>query len=522
MICNFAKRFLFAVALFALPVSSFAGRDADTDSDPIELTLDRAIHIALTQNPVILKAIEEIRRTRGLVVEVRAQALPQVGLSASYNQTDPRLIEGGINDSGAATEIVVEESTVQGDSGSIGAPGNASASPTNSFSAFPVQNKSWQVAIEARQLIYSGGQVRAALNIARFTQDSSYYSLRDIIEQTINDVKKQYFTVLVNRALISVQEESVELLERELRDQQQRFDAGTVPRFNVLRAEVELANVQPALIRAKNETLVAQLRLARTLGIEYSRTSAGVPPVVATGELKTIPRQIDLAEAIDLAKERRAFLKAQRQQILIELEQIKVALAGYRPRLNLSGGYQLANSQLSDDLGETVNGWFFGVTGSWDIFDGLETSGKVAQAKARLESAKITYEDSVLQVELEVEEAYAKVQEARELLVGRAKNIEQARESLRLASERFQAGAATQLDLLDARVALTRAQVTELQARFDYNVALAEFDRVTGADARFSENFSDPLSRGGQSIQWDKIDNAMGPRVRRATKVDAE
>ncbi len=519
MILKLAQRFLFAVALFALPPWSFAGRNtASLNSGPIELTLDRAIQIAMAQNPDILQAIEEIRRTRGLVVEVRAQALPQVGLSGNYNQTDPQLIEGGINDSGASTEIVVEESDGQGS----GAPGDGSGSPTASFAAFPVQNKSWQVAIEARQLIYSGGQVRAALNIARFTQDSSYYSLRDTIEQTITEVKKQYFTVLVNRALIGVQEESVNLLESELRDQQQRFDAGTVPRFNVLRAEVELANAQPELIRARNNTLVAQLRLARTLGIEFARTSAGVPPVRATGELQAIPRQINLPEALESARERRAFLKVQRQQILIELEQIKAALAGYKPRLNLSGGYQLANSQLSDDLGETVNGWFFGVTGSWDVFDGLETSGKVAQAKARLESAKIAYEDSVLQVELEVEEAYARVREARELLVGRSKNIEQARESLRLASERFQAGAATQLDLLDARVALTRAQVTELRARFDYNVALAEFDRATGADARFPETFADPLSRRGKPIQWEKIENDVEPRVRRATKVNAE
>ena len=473
----------------------------------LDITLDRAVEIALRQNPDILLAIEEIRRTRGLVVEVRSQALPNIGLTSGYNQTDPALndsVTGGI----ASTTV----STVN----SVGNPVIVEQSSVG-FGNFDTQDKSWQVSIEAEQIIYSGGQVRAALNIAKFTEDSSYYMLRDTIERVIADVKKQFYDVLVNRSLIAVQEESIELLEQELKDQQERFAAGTVPRFNVLRAEVELANAQPLLISATNDTEIANLRLARTLGIEYSRTAAGVPPVNAIGELVVVPRKIDLAEAIYTAKERRAFLKLQRQQILIEAEQIKLELSGYKPKLNVNGGYQLQNSRFSDDLGETVNGWFFGITGTWDIFDGLETAGKVQQAKARLKSAKITYEDSVLQVEFEVQEAYAKLQEALELLKGRKKNIEQALESVRLARERFQAGAGTQLDLLDARVALTRARVTELEARYDYNVALAEFDRVTGTDTKFSEEFEDPLSKRGERIKWQKIGRQKLPKDVEAT-----
>ena len=123
------------------------------------------------------------------------------------------------------------------------------------------------------------------------------------------------------------------------------------------------------------------------------------------------------------------------------------------------------------------------------------TYGKVKQARAALETAKINYDDSVRRVDLEVQQAYANLQTARETIRSQQKNVEQALESLRLSQERFGAGAGTQLEILDARTALTRARSTELQSRGDYNTAIAEFDRATATDTAFSEYFHDPLEK---------------------------
>ena len=81
------------------------------------------------------------------------------------------------------------------------------------------------------------------------------------------------------------------------------------------------------------------------------------------GELTISPRLLSLDDALALARARRPFLKVQRQTILIEVEQIKVATAGYKPRLDARAGYEIRNKRTSDDLGDTVNGWFFGFTG---------------------------------------------------------------------------------------------------------------------------------------------------------------
>jgi len=200
-----------------------------------------------------------------------------------------------------------------------------------------------------------------------------------------------------------------------------------------------------------------------------------------------------LRNAIQMAIEHRPFLKVQRLTILIQKEQVKVALAGYKPTLSANAGYEVRNNPTTSHLDQTIDGWFFGINGQWNIFDGLETYGKVKAQRAALESSKVNYDDSVHQVELEVQQAYANVQTARETIRSQAKVVEQALEAVRLATERLAAGAGTQLDVLNAQVQLTTARSTELQARANYNTALAEFDRVTATATAYADTFSDPL-----------------------------
>ncbi|MEI9895356.1 MAG: TolC family protein [Chthoniobacter sp.] len=473
-----------------------------------DLTLDRAIKLALQQNPNILKALWQIENTRGQIIEVRSEALPHVALTSSYFQQSKTLLQragGNVSSGGSSTstpssssssDLSKQLSNIPGLTQSaaeqvVSAVQSSQSQSTQSQTSSGGGDISWNVDVTVSQVLYAGGQIREAINIARFTDDSSYFSLRDTIDQTIDTVRQQFYTVLLNRELITVQEESVKLLEDQLKDQQNRFEAGTVPRFNVLQAEVALANQQPQLISARNNYLISEFQLAKTLGIDPG--PQGQTTYHAVGKLEVNERPLGLRNAIQMGIEHRPFLKVQRLTILIQKAQVKVALAGYKPQLNASGGYEVRNSSLTSHLDDTVDGWFFGINGQWNIFDGLETYGKVKAARASLEAAKVNYDDSVHQVELEVQQAYANVQTARETIRSQQKTVEQALEAVRLATERLAAGAGTQLDVLNAQVQLTTARSTELQARANYNTALAEFDRVTATATSYSETFSDPL-----------------------------
>jgi outer membrane protein len=312
-------------------------------------------------------------------------------------------------------------------------------------------------------------------------------------------VKTQFYQVILDRALIGVQEESVRLLESQLKDQQNRFEAGTVPRFNVLQAQVQLSNQIPNLIAARNNYRISILTLAKTLGLDFNPARGIAAPIRVVGELSYIPRNISLLQAIELGKQSRPFLKQARANVLNQIEQVHVALGGFLPNVTSTGGYDVFSSPLNSSWHDISQGWVFGLQGSWAVWDSGETYGKFKQQRALLSETKITYDDDVRQVELEIQQAASNLLQNRELIQATEKNVEQAQEAVRLAQARLGAGAGTQLDVLNAQVQLTTAQSTRLQALFGYNSTLAEFDRVTGAQSKYTESFDGITPRAARS-----------------------
>ena len=139
--------------------------------------------------------------------------------------------------------------------------------------------RSYRLEIAANQVIFSGGRVPGQISSASFQRDSSYYSFRNTIDLIVATVRQQFYLVLLDRALIGVQEESVRLLQSQLQDQQNRFEAGTVPRFNVLQAQVALSNRSRSslprriIIAYLSFSLRKRSALILTLGAEIRRRS---------------------------------------------------------------------------------------------------------------------------------------------------------------------------------------------------------------------------------------------------------
>ena len=447
--------------------------------DAKKLTIDGAISTALVKNPEILAAIQQIRLTSGQVIQVRAALLPTLQAGSSYQ------IE--------SAQLANPNQGVLG--GSLG--------PEN-------QNQAWNVAIQVNQSIWSGWKNQANFSAARLANDSAFYALRQTIDKVVADTKRLFFDVIFNRALIRVREESVAVLQSQLQDQQSRFEAGTVPRFNVLQAEVALANAIPPVIQARNALRIAQFSLVKQLGLNYPSDPTLVP-VDVTGELDYNPIKIDLANSVFSAMARNPSLKIQRQNILIGAENLKSAMSGFQPTLNATAGWQTFNVPLASTLDQTVNGWFFGVTGSWNLFDGLATVGATKAARAALEQSKINYDNSARGVELDVQRAVSNLIEAQEVIDSQRANVVQATEALRLSRERLDAGAGTQLDVLNAQVSLLQAQTTELEGRYRYITALAEYNRVLSLDTVYADTYDDPMLAPRERKRSDLLNATDNP-----------
>ena len=322
----------------------------------------------------------------------------------------------------------------------------------------------------------------SAFRTARLTKEQAMLQYQTVLADTLLLTRVSYYDVLLAAQQITVNEASVALLTAELQDQQRRFDAGTVPRFNVLRAEVAVANARPALIHARNDYRISKNNLSNLLGYNLPTNVWEDIPLHLTDSLDAAPYRIDLPVAIQDALQLRTELGALRKAEELSQENVVTAKAGYKPSIQIFGGYGDRSSQFTNELTFTRYGWLAGAQMSWDIFDGMLTRGKIVQAKALNQKAKTQVDDKARQVELEVRTSYSTFVEAREVLESQLKVQEEAEESLRLAKARADAGTGTQLDVLDAETSLTQARTTNVQALRDYDVARARLDRAIGRD----------------------------------------
>ena len=505
---------------------SFAGSKGRYTSDTGSgarvptFTLNQAILTALQRNPTLLNAEQEIKRTKGVIIQVRAQALPQINANANFQWTDPNLTgarifgntsstTGGTPTTPSAAAASLMEGVPSSQVGDVRTP-LAAATPN------PVRNVessdiSYAISVTGTQLIFNGttfNQIRGTF----FQRDSAYFSFRNILDQLIATVKTQFYQIIVNRDLVKVNEENVHLLEAQLKDQQNRFEAGTVPRFNVLQAEVQLGNQIPQLITAQNNLRISKLQLAKTLGLDYQRRFGAGPPLDVIGDMPYIPRSIELVDAIELGKQRRAFLKQARANVFNQLQQVRAAAGQWLPNITTTGGGEWVSSPINSSWHDISKGWTALVQGSLPIWDSGAIAGQVIQQRALLSETKITYDDDVRQVELEIQTAYSTLQQNRELIQSQEKNVELAEEAVRLAKARLDAGAGVQLDVLNATVQLLTAQSTRLQALFGYNSSLAEFDRATGAQSTYTEMFANlkPRATSTKTYYTGSDVDAMG------------
>src|SRR5437667_3691729 len=447
--------------------STLTGGGTSSSGKVPTFTLDQAILQAVQRNSTLRNGEQEIKRTKGVIIQVRAQALPQVNVTANFDWTHPNLVNARTVSTTAGVPIGTT-STGTGASGSLVEAPRSQVGDARTFAAAvptatpgarntELSDISYSISVIGTQLIFNGttfNQIRGTF----FQRDSAYFAFRNILDTLLATVKTQFYQVVVNRELIKVQEQSVHLLESQLKDQQNRFEAGTVPRFNVLQAEVALYNQIPLLITAQNNYRISKITLAKTLGLDFQPGRGENPPLEVVGEMPYNPRTIALADAIELGKQRRPFLKQARASVLKQLQQVRAAAGQWLPTITTTGGGEWISSPTNSSWHDISKGWVAQVQGSLPIWDSGQIYGQVKQQRALLSEAEFTYEDDARQVELEVQTAYSNLQQNMELIKSQEKNVGLAEEALRLAKARLDAGAGVHLDGLHAQAQLSTSQ----------------------------------------------------------------
>lgn len=429
---------LLALGLAATVFASAQPGTRPAPPEPEIIDLKTAIGYALDNNFAIRQARERIRQQEGVLVEVRAQAIPNVGVGATYQLNEKEI--------------------------------------SNSA---PPSNQGWTLQLTASQALFAGGGVRSSIRSSELAREAALLDLKATINEALLNVRTAYYQVLLARERITVQEENLGLLQQQLKTTTDRFEAGTVSGFERLRAEVAVANAKTPLISARNDYRLAIESLRQSLGLTSSRPDALQKTPEVVGKLEYSPVDFNLQAAFESARANRPDLQRLAKLTAASEQSVTTARSRYFPSLDLVGGWDVRKGP-TNSFSNSREGLFVGLQSQWSIFDGRATAGRVAQARSLVEQTRLTLVERELAVEVEVRRAYSSWQEASELVEASRRVVEQAEEAVRLANARYSAGTGTQLDVLQAQVELTTARSNQVQAYFNYNVSIASLRQAMG------------------------------------------
>jgi outer membrane protein TolC len=399
-------------------------------------TADEAVATARKQNPEILMAAKQLEAARGGVTEARAGFLPGVISTGLLRKRDR-----------------VEASRLRSDD--------------------------YDASVRVVQNLYTGGAITSQLTIARLNEEKRALEYQALVNRVSMDVRLAFYDVLLNRARIRVREQSVGVYEQELRTQKERFESGMVGSLNVSRAEVALANEQPELIDAQTRLQNSELRLGQLIGVDASGKTVTAE---AAGQLQYTPKHPDLSECLAYADVTRPEIRARQIDVEIEDAQLVLDRSETRPRVEAFAGYE-AYSERDPAVGPEFNhGFIVGLNGTWHIFDGYATRGRMQATRARREAAVYALEAAKLSVSSDVRSAFLDLQQADRVLQSETRNVQNADEALEIAKGNLGAGLGTQLDVLQAASDVTRTRTTRLSAIYLHNVALAKLARATARE----------------------------------------
>jgi outer membrane protein len=437
-----------AVALILLILAAVGQAfPAAQESKPmIVLTLDDAVAMALRQNPFYLASQEREMQAKAQVRAAVSQFLPSLNAQGT-NTLDEKL-------------FVLEFPSL--------IPGQPPQRISIDFT------KNYQTALSFSLPLFAGGRLTAGYKQAGYGLKASQESVRLSEQETIFNAKRAFYGFLLAREFSAVADEALALAEKFRENVKNLYEVGMASKFDFLRSEVQVANLKPQAIRARNSIEVAALGLKTVLGIELDT------PIEVKGELAA-PSLDAVSEAIvEEALADRPELRQLDYQRRMAGEMLKIARGSLLPTVGIGGLYNLWSDNLNFKKGSWQNYYAINLSVTVPIFNGFASRAQIGQSKAMIRELDWTRKGLSEAIALEVRQAVLARTQARDTLTSQEKNVEQAREAVRIAELNYAEGLATNLDVSTAQVALSQARTNYSQALYDCVISQAQLEKAVG------------------------------------------
>lgn len=405
------------------------------------LYLEEAARLSLAHNASLRAILQQKENARGRVVEARSEALPAVTVGGEYARLD---------------QVFVVDLGVQ------------------SFQVGDRDNYMYRV--DVVQPLFKGGSIFIAQRAAKLFSYLTDERVRGTVTGVIFDVTDAYYAAVLAGRQVEVQEAALKSAQAQLESVRARRQEGVATEFDVLRARVDVSNIQAELIDQRSRLDSARARLLRVMGVsQRSRVTLETELQYERDEAPSFPA------AVRAAFTNRPDIYRAAINLDLQQEAVKNAYTDYFPNLE-AYGWRLWSKpdphEASNIQWDTQ--WQYGVRLNWTIFDGLAREGRIIQQQALARQRGIELADAEQQALQEVKDALTELESATELVESQKLNLRRADRALSLVQAGYREGVNTELEVLDARAALTQARGLYYTALHRHTMARVNLQRAMG------------------------------------------
>jgi outer membrane protein TolC len=453
------------VAYLSTPIVSLA---ADLDAGNLTFTLTESIQHARRHNLKIKTLIDKLALTKKLLRSARPVGLPQVSLNSNY--TYAKDLPKSIIDFGENSPFAQMRGT-DFPPGQTPLPTREDNDESNITELEFGAHHTFQGGLSLVQPLFAWGRYYYSYQSAKLAVAAGKSELDTAYNQLGLDVANAFYRLLLSMEFVKVAKQTVNLAKQQLKTSDNLLKSGVSTNFDVIRAQVQVANAQSTYIRSKNGVKLAKNSFKNMLNLDLATD------IEISGQFRRQPVEPTLDELIDLALNHRPDL--QQLDLLKKSAQkrVQVTQANARPNLSFLANYRIDDNEKLVEMNKI---WNVGLSLNFPIFDGLVTYYRVQEAKSGVNQLALQHSQLQDGIEQEVRAAYLQILEAETLTEVQKETVDQAKEGVRLANLQYKNGLITSVQLTDAQLALTQAEVNRLQAQHDYSIALARLEKAIG------------------------------------------
>lgn len=396
------------------------------------LTLEQCIQTALENSSKIAVAKRSLTQAQLEVKDAKAGYLPRLDISADYQVDD-------------------------------------------TYNKIEWTEDHYEAKASLKETFYDNGQTQARIKQAKASLKAARVDFQKIRDELIFEVTGSYYELLKAQKMLQVKDEGLKQAQAHLNLAQAKYDVGTAPKSDILKAEVEVGSSELDLIGAENTLSLARADLNNVMGIDLNASIL----ISDTEEIE--PIEVALNECLDHAlKDRPEIRKA---EIGLQIDEINLKLARKEawPTIEVAGSYNIDADQLVNgyDWDESA-GWEIGIKTSFPIFDAGQTKRGVTKVRIDLENARSEADRLVKDITLEVKKAYLTLKSQQKVIETTEKQVSQAKESFEAAQGRYKSGVAPMIEVIDAKASLNNARTNYVKAIYDYQMAVFALKKAMG------------------------------------------